>query len=339
MITYLLRRLGLALITVWAISVLAFVTIHLPPGDFATTYVEEMLGGGAYGTPQIIDTPQEKMIEDALRREFGLDQPIVVQYAKWAWEFVRLDFGVSLAYRRPVREVISERLLMTVILASVTAMFAWSLAIPIGIYAALRQHKWEDYTFTFIGFIGLAVPDFLLALIMMYMAFQYLDLSIGGLFSDDYAVAPWSVGRVVDLMSHMWIAAVVVDTAGTAALIRVMRANLLDELHKPYVVTARAKGLGEWKIILKYPVRIALNPLVSTMGYLLPFLMSGSIIVSIVLSLPTEGPLLYAALLSEDFFVSATILFVLGFLTVIGTLISDIALGILDPRIRYVGSR
>ena len=279
------------------------------------------------------------MIEDALRREFGLDQPIVVQYAKWAWEFVRLDFGVSLAYRRPVREVISERLLMTVILASVTAMFAWSLAIPIGIYAALRQHKWEDYTFTFIGFIGLAVPDFLLALIMMYMAFQYLDLSIGGLFSDDYAVAPWSVGRVVDLMSHMWIAAVVVDTAGTAALIRVMRANLLDELHKPYVVTARAKGLGEWKIILKYPVRIALNPLVSTMGYLLPFLMSGSIIVSIVLSLPTEGPLLYAALLSEDFFVSATILFVLGFLTVIGTLISDIALGILDPRIRYVGSR
>ena len=279
------------------------------------------------------------MIEDALRVEFGLDQPLVVQYAKWAWKFVRLDFGTSLAYRRPVREVISERLLMTVILASVTAMFAWSLAIPIGIYAALRQHKWEDYTFTFIGFIGLAVPDFLLALIMMYMAYQYLDLSIGGLFSDDYAVAPWSVGRVVDLMSHMWIAAVVVGTAGTAALIRVMRANLLDELHKPYVVTARAKGLREWKIILKYPVRIALNPLVSTMGYLLPYLMSGSIIVSIVLSLPTEGPLLYAALLSEDFFVSATVLFVLGFLTVIGTLISDIALGVLDPRIRYVGSR
>ena len=339
MIAYLLRRLGLALITVWAISVLSFVTIHLPPGDFATTYVEQMLGGGALGATQIIDTPQEKMIEDALRREFGLDQPIVVQYAKWAWKFVRLDFGVSLAYQRPVREVISERLLMTVILASVTAIFAWSLAIPIGIYAALRQHRWQDYTLTFIGFIGLAVPDFLLALLMMYLAFQYLDLSIGGLFSDEYALAPWSVGRVVDLMSHMWIAAVVVGTAGTAALIRVMRANLLDELNKPYVVTARAKGLREWKIILKYPVRIALNPLVSTMGYLLPFLMSGSIIVSIVLSLPTEGPLLYAALLSEDYFVSATILFVLGFLTVVGTLISDIALGFLDPRIRYVGSR
>ena len=299
-----------------------------------------MLGGANPGSGSpIIDTPQEKLLEDALRREFGLDQPVVVQYGKWAWKFVRLDFGVSLAYRRPVREIISERLLMTVILASVTAMFAWSLAIPIGIYTALRHNRWEDYTFTFIGFVGLAVPDFLFALLLMYVAFQYLDMSIGGLFSDDYAVAAWSVGRVVDLMSHMWIAALVVGTAGTAALIRVMRANLLDELNKPYVVTARAKGLREWKVILKYPVRIALNPLVSTMGYLLPFLMSGSIIVSIVLSLPTEGPLLYGALVSADYFVSATILFVLGFLTVIGTLLSDIALGILDPRIRYVGSR
>ena len=338
MIGYLLRRVGLALVTVWAISVICFVTITLPPGDFASTYVEQMMGS-AEGGVSLVDTPEEKLIEDALRRDFGLDQPLVVQYAKWAWKFVRLDFGVSLGYQRPVREVISERLLMTIILAGVTAVFAWSLAIPIGIYSALRQHSWEDYTFTFIGFIGLAVPDFLLALILMYMAFQYLDLSIGGLFSDEYAVAPWSGGRVVDLMSHMWIPAIVVGTAGTAALIRVMRANLLDELNKPYVVTARGKGLKEWKIILKYPVRIALNPLVSTMGYLLPALMSGSIVVSIVLSLPTEGPLLYAALLGEDLFVSATILFVLGFLTVVGTLISDIALGILDPRIRYVNSR
>ena len=299
-----------------------------------------MMGGSGWeGGGAVVDTPEERLIEDALRREFGLEQPLVVQYAKWAWKFVRFDFGISLTYRRPVWEVISERLLMTVILAGITAVFAWSLAIPIGIYSALRQHKWEDYTFTFIGFIGLAVPDFLLALLLMYMAYQYLDMSIGGLFSDEYAVAPWSVARVVDLMSHMWIAAAVVGTAGTAALIRVMRANLLDELNKPYVVTARAKGLSEWRIILKYPVRIALNPLVSTMGYLLPFLMSGSIIVSIVLSLPTEGPLLFTALINEDFFVSATILFVLGFLTVIGTLISDIALGILDPRIRYVGNR
>jgi peptide/nickel transport system permease protein len=283
-----------------------------------------------------VDTPEERMVEDALRQEFGLNQHIVVQYAKWAWKFVRLDFGVSISYRRPVKEVVEERLLMTVILAATTAIFAWGLAIPIGIYTALRQHRWEDYTFTFIGFVGLAVPDFLLALLLMYTAFQYFDMSIGGLFTDEYAVAPWSLGRVVDLMSHLWIAAIVVGTAGTAALIRVMRANLLDELNKPYVVTARAKGLREWRIILKYPVRIALNPLVSTMGYLLPFLMSGSIIVSIVLSLPTEGPLLYNSLLVEDFFVSATILFVLGFLTVMGTLLSDIALAILDPRIRYV---
>jgi peptide/nickel transport system permease protein len=337
MIGYLIRRLGLALITIWAISVISFVTVHLPPGDFATTYVEQMLsGGGLGGGRSIVDTPQERMIEDALRQEFGLNQHIVVQYAKWAWKFVRLDFGVSISYRRPVKEVVEERLLMTVILAATTAIFAWGLAIPIGIYTALRQHRWEDYTFTFIGFVGLAVPDFLLALLLMYTAFQYFDMSIGGLFTDEYAVAPWSLGRVVDLMSHLWIAAIVVGTAGTAALIRVMRANLLDELNKPYVVTARAKGLREWRIILKYPVRIALNPLVSTMGYLLPFLMSGSIIVSIVLSLPTEGPLLYNSLLVEDFFVSATILFVLGFLTVMGTLLSDIALAILDPRIRYV---
>ena len=337
MIAYLLRRLGLALITVWAISILSFISIQLPPGDFATTYVEQMMNSTLGGGRSIVDTPQEKMIEDAIRLEFGLDQPLIVQYGKWAWKFVRLDFGTSISYRRPVREVVSERLLMTVFLAGVTAMFAWGVAIPIGIYSALRQHSWEDYTFTFIGFLGLAVPDFLLALVLMYVAFQYLDLSIGGLFSDEYAVAPWSIAKLVDFMSHLWIAALVVGTAGTAALIRVMRANLLDELNKPYVVTARAKGMREWRIILKYPVRIALNPLVSTMGYLLPFLMSGSIIVSIVLSLPTEGPLLYSSLLVEDYFVSATILFVLGFLTVIGTLLSDIALGILDPRIRYVG--
>ena len=340
MIGYVLRRLGLAFITVWAISVLCFITTALPPGDFASNYVEYMMGGSVLGGGRdLVDTPEEKKLEDALRLEFGLDRPLFVQYAKWAWKFVRLDFGISIAYRRPVREVVTERLLMTVIVAATTAVFAWSLAIPIGIYTALRQHRWEDYTFTFIGFIGLAVPDFLLALLLMYLAYQYLDLSIGGLFSDEYAVAPWSVARVVDMLAHLWIVAIVVGTAGTAALIRVMRANLLDELNKPYVVTARAKGLQEWRIILKYPVRIALNPLVSTMGYLLPFLMSGSIIVSIVLSLPTEGPLLYTSLLNEDYFISATILFVLGALTVIGTLISDIALGILDPRIRYVGSR
>jgi peptide/nickel transport system permease protein len=224
---------------------------------------------------------------------------------------------------------------MTVILAGTTALFAWGLSIPIGVYSAVRQHSIEDYTFTLIGFLGLAVPDFLLALWLLWITFTYFpDLSIGGLFSPEYLEAPWSFARLVDLGKHLWIAAFVVGTAGTAALIRVMRANLLDELNKPYVVTARAKGLPEWKLILKYPVRMALNPLVSTLGYLLPVLMSGSVIVSVVLGLPTEGPLLLRALLAEDMFVSATIVLLLGALTVIGTLMSDILLGVLDPRIR-----
>lgn len=332
MLQYLVRRVVVAIITIWAISVISFIVIQLPPGDFVTTYVEIQVGG-----PAMMGTPAGQVIEKALRAEYGLDQPIFVQYARWAWKFVRGDFGISLEYKRPVREIVGERLLMTVILAATTALFAWALSIPIGIYSAMRRYKWEDYTVTFIGFLGLATPDFLLALLLLWFGFRlFPDHSIGGLFSPEYRVHPWTIGRVVDLLSHLWIAAIVVGTAGTAALIRVMRANLLDELNKPYVVTARAKGLNEWKVILKYPVRIALNPLVSTMGYLLPFLMSGSIIVSVVLSLPTEGPLLLKSLIAEDLFTSATILFVLGALTVIGTLLSDILLGILDPRIRYV---
>ena len=332
MLAYIIRRFLLALLTVWFISVLSFVIIQLPPGDFATNYVEQQMGG-----PNLVGTPAARVIERALRKDYGLDQPLFVQYVKWFWKFVRLDFGISLEFRRPVREVVGERLFMTVILAGTTAFLAWGLSIPIGVYSALRQHKWEDYTVTFVGFLGLAVPDFLLALLLLWFTFRlFPDHSIGGLFSPEYRVAPWSWGRIVDLGSHLWIAAFVVGTAGTAALIRVMRANLLDELQKPYVITARAKGLSEWRVILKYPVRIALNPIVSTMGYLLPFLMSGSIIVSVVLSLPTEGPLLLRSLLAEDLFTSATILFVLGSLTVIGTFLSDIALGLLDPRIRYV---
>ena len=259
---------------------------------------------------------------------------MIVQYAKWAWKLLHFDLGISLEFRQPVRQVIGERLLMTVILAGSTALMAWALSIPIGIYSAMRQHSLEDYTVTFIGFLGLAVPDFLLALVLLWISFTVFDQSIGGLFSPHYLDKPWSIGRVVDLLSHLWIAALVVGTAGTAALIRVMRANLLDELRKPYVVTARSKGLAEWKVILKYPVRIALNPLVSTMGYLLPFLMSGSIIVSVVLGLPTEGPILLRALLTEDLFVSSSIVLLLGILTVIGTFISDIILALIDPRIR-----
>ena len=332
MLTFIIRRSLLALLTIWALSVISFIVIQLPPGDFVDTYILDLVQGGAQGaetTPAMLD------LATALRTQFGLDKPVYVQYSKWMWKVVRGDLGRSLVFQKPVSEIIAERLLMTIILAGTTALFAWGLSIPIGIYSAVRQHSIEDYTFTFLGFIGLAVPDFLLALWLLWVTFTYFpDHEIGGLFSREYIEAEWSWGRVKNLISHLWIAAFVVGTAGTAALIRVMRANLLDELHKPYVITARAKGLAEWKLIMKYPVRLALNPLVSTLGYLLPVLMSGSVIVSVVLSLPTEGPLLLKALLAEDLFVSAAIVLLLGTLTVIGTLMSDILLGMLDPRIR-----
>jgi peptide/nickel transport system permease protein len=334
MLTFIIRRAFLALITIWALTVISFVVIQLPPGDFVDSYVQQLLeGGGGPGSGG--NVVMEESLGRALRAQYGLDKPMIVRYFKWLWAAVQGDFGRSLEFQKPVYEIVSERLLMTIILAGTTALFAWGLSIPIGIYSAVRQHSIEDYTVTFIGFMGLAVPDFLLALWLLWITFAYFpEHTIGGLFSPEYIEAPWSFGRVVDLASHLWIAAFVVGTAGTAALIRVMRANLLDELNKPYVVTARAKGLPEWKLILKYPVRLALNPLVSTLGYLLPVLMSGSIIVSVVLGLPTEGPLLLRALLAEDLFVSAAIVMMLGTLTVIGTLISDIFLGLLDPRIR-----
>jgi len=334
MLTLIIRRAFLALITIWALTVISFVVIQLPPGDFVDSYVQQLLeGGGGPGSGG--NVVMEESLGRALRAQYGLDKPMIVRYFKWLWAAVQGDFGRSLEFQKPVYEIVSERLLMTIILAGTTALFAWGLSIPIGIYSAVRQHSIEDYTVTFIGFMGLAVPDFLLALWLLWITFAYFpEHTIGGLFSPEYIEAPWSFGRVVDLASHLWIAAFVVGTAGTAALIRVMRANLLDELNKPYVVTARAKGLPEWKLILKYPVRLAMNPLVSTLGYLLPVLMSGSIIVSVVLGLPTEGPLLLRALLAEDLFVSAAIVMMLGTLTVIGTLISDIFLGLLDPRIR-----
>ena len=328
MLTFIIRRALLALLTIWALSLISFVIITLPPGDFVSGYIERVMGADAATSEGAAE------LERSLRSQYGLDQPMIVQYAKWFWKVLRFDLGWSLEFQLPVKQVIGERLLLTVVLAGSTAIMAWALSIPIGIYSAMRQHSIEDYTVTFIGFIGLAVPDFLLALILLWISVTVFDQSVGGLLSPHYLDKPWTVGKVVDLLSHLWIAALVVGTAGTAALIRVMRANLLDELRKPYVVTARSKGLAEWKLIFKYPVRIALNPLVSTMGYLLPFLMSGSIIVSVVLSLPTEGPILLRALLTEDLFVSSSIVLLLGTLSVVGTFISDILLGLLDPRIR-----
>ena len=310
---------------------ISWVIIELPPGDYIDIYILDLTGGTANFNEATLGNTE---MREALSQQFGLDKPTYIRYGKWVWRMFHGDLGNSLEFVKPVTEVVGERLLLTVILALTTATLAWGLAVPIGIYSAVRQNSPEDYVFTFIGFLGLAVPDFLLALWLLWISFAYFDQSVGGLFSPEYMVAPWSFARVWDLITHLWIAAFVVGTAGTAALIRVMRANLLDELNKPYVITARAKGLLEWKVILKYPVRLALNPLVSTLGYLLPFLISGSIIVSVVLNLPTEGPLLLRALLVEDMFISATIVLVLGAMTVIGTFLSDVLLSLIDPRIR-----
>jgi len=273
----------------------------------------------------------------ALSAEFGMDQPSYIRYGKWMWSLLQGDLGISFVSwdtLTSTREVIGDRLWLTVVLTAFTVVFTWTLSIPIGIYSAVRQHSVGDYVATFVGFSGLAVPDFLLGLVLMYLAYAYLNQSVGGLFSADYSNAPWDMAKVWDLIKHLWIPALVLGTSGTASLIRIMRNNLLDELGKPYVVTARAKGLSPLRLILKYPVRVAVNPLVSTIGYLLPSLVSGSVIVSVVLSLPTIGPVLLTSIQIEDIYVAGFIVFMLGVLTVIGTLLSDIALAIVDPRIR-----
>lgn len=333
MVKFLVRRLLLAIPTVLAISALTFISIQLPPGDFASNYLESILAGPE-GLPK---ANYDRSMEEALRKEFGLDQPQVVQYVKWLWRVAHLDLGISVGYgtRTPITDVIGDKLVNTVIIAVGTILFTWVLAIPIGIYSAVRHNTLGDHTVTFIGFLGLAIPDFLLALTLMWLGFVWFDWDIGGLFSLKYLSAPWSWDKFVDMLKHIWIPALVLGTAGTAGLIRVLRNNLLDELNKPYVVAARARGLSEWKLVLKYPVRLALNPFISTVGYLLPFIFSGSILVSIVLSLPTVGPILLESLLAEDLFLSSAILLALGLLTVLGTLISDILLVILDPRIRF----
>jgi peptide/nickel transport system permease protein len=325
MLTYIARRVVLAFFTVWAVSVLAFVIIQLPPGDYITSYIAQMAATGSIVTEQEAEN---------LRIQYGLDQPIYVQYYKWIAMLVQGNFGMSMEWRRPVAEVIGDRLWLTMIVSFAALLLTWVLALPIGIYSAVRQYSLADYSFTFLGFIGLAVPNFLLALVILYFGFVFFDANIGGLFSVEYQDAPWSMAKIWDMAKHLPIPALILGLAGTAQQIRIMRANLLDELRKPYVVTARAKGLSEAKVIARYPVRVALNPFASTIGYLFPYIVSGSIIVSLVLSLPTVGPLLLKALIAQDMFLAGTIVLMLGIMTVIGTLISDIILVWIDPRIR-----
>jgi peptide/nickel transport system permease protein len=329
-LTYLVQRLILALLTVWAISVLSFVIIQLPPGDYITSYIAQMSASGG--------TVSEQEAE-ALRQEYGLDKPMVVQYLRWMKQVLQGRFGMAMEWRRPVSEVIGDRLWLTMVVSVAAILLTWLLALPIGIYSAVRQYSIGDYVATFVGFIGLAVPSFMLALVLMYLGFRYFNMSIGGLFSDEFVEAPWSVARVWDLVKHLPLPALILGLAGTAQLIRIMRANLLDELRKPYVMTARARGVPERRVILKYPVRVALNPFASTVGYLLPYVVSGSIIVSLVLSLPTVGPLLLKALVAQDMFLAGTIVLLLGVLTVVGTFLSDLLLLWIDPRIRMEGKR
>jgi peptide/nickel transport system permease protein len=325
MIAYVTRRLILALVTIWAISVISYAIIQLPPGDFVDSYIANLSASGSMVSAQEAD---------AMREQYGLNRPIWVQYWKWISRVVRGDFGMSMEWNRPVTEVIGDRIWLTIVISIAAIILTWGIALPIGIYSAVRQYSIADYIFTFVGFVGLAVPNFLLALIILYLAFRYFDASIGGLFSPAYELAPWSWGKIWDLTLHLPLPALILALAGTAQLIRIMRANLLDELRRPYVTTARARGLPEWRVIMKYPVRAALNPFASTIGYLLPFVVSGSIVVSLVLSLPTVGPLLLRSLVAQDMFLAGAIVLFLGVLTVIGTFLSDLVLMWIDPRIR-----
>ena len=335
MVAYIIRRIFMSMFTIWAISVLTFVIIELPPGDQVDRFneIKSSRRQGALPDPEKIEF---------LRSYLGLDQPQYVRYLKWIVNLAQGDLGLSFQHRQevdmPVKQLIEDRLWLTIALTGFTVLVTWTFAIPIGIYSAVRQHSVGDYVFTFLGFTGLAVPDFLLGLVLMYVAFAYFDMSVGGLNSANYINSPWDLARFRDLLNHLWIPAIVLGTSGTAGLIRVMRNNLLDELGKPYVATARAKGLPSVKAILKYPVRVAINPLISTVGYLLPALVSGSIIVSVVLSLPTLGPLLLEGILAEDVYLSGFIILMAGVLTVVGTLISDILLAVVDPRIKYATS-
>jgi peptide/nickel transport system permease protein len=323
---FILKRIAFMIPTLVLISIVAFIIIQLPPGDYLTTVIAQLTADGGTVDPQQVQ---------ALRERYGLGDPIYVQYYKWISGIVlRGDFGQSFQWDRPVAALVMERLPMTMLIAIGTLFVTWVIAFPVGVYSAVKQYSIGDYLATTVGFIGIAVPNFMIALVLMYIGFAFFGQSVGGLFSPQYVDAPWSFAKFLDLLAHLWVPIVVLGTAGTAALIRILRANLLDELHKPYVVAARARGVPENVMILKYPLRVALNPFISTIGWILPMLVSGDIVVGRVLSLPTTGPLLLNALVSQDMYLAGSIILIVSVLTVIGTLVSDILLAWLDPRVR-----
>lgn len=326
MAVYILRRVLIMIPTLIAISILSFAIIQLPPGDFLTSYMAQLSQEG--------DLVDEAEIE-ALRKRYGLGQPVYVQYWKWVSGIVtRGDWGQSMEWQKPVRELIWERLGLTVALSMSALLVSWFIAIPIGVFSATHQYSVLDYAMTAFSFIGLGIPGFLLALIVLYLAHSQLNMNVGGLFSDEYMLAPWNWAKVWDLLKHIWVPMIIVAISSTAGNIRITRANLLDELNKPYVETARAKGVQEARLIWKYPVRVAMNPFFSTVGWSLASLISGTTLVAMVLSLQTTGPMLLRALTAQDMYLAGTFLWLLSALTIIGTLISDILLALVDPRIR-----
>jgi len=326
LLAYIIRRILWAIPFFFAVSLVAFALIQAPPGDYMTTFAATLAASG-----DIVD--QERL--EALRERYGLNQPFIVQYWKWISGVVQGDFGISFEWQQPVSELIWERMALSVTLEVSTLLFTWAVALPIGIYSAVKKYSIGDYVATTIGFLGLATPSFLIALVLMYIGVVYFGAEVSGLFSQAYQNAPWSWGKALDLLSHLWIPILILGASHSASLIRIMRANLLDELNKPYVTTARAKGLSELDLILKYPVRLALNPFVSTIGWAFPQLVSGAVITAFVLSLPTAGPLLLQALLAQDMYLAGAFILLLCCLTVVGMLVSDILLAVIDPRIRY----
>jgi peptide/nickel transport system permease protein len=326
MLRYVLNRLILFIPTLFVVSLTVFFVIQLPPGDYVTSIIVQLEQSGE-------DVDQALLT--SLRKRYGLDEPMYVRYFRWIKNIVlKGNFGYSLAYRRPVGELIWERLLWTFIISLGSIIIIWLIAFPVGVYSATHQYSLLDYVFTFFGFVGRGVPNFMIALILMWLGFAWLGWDIGGLFSQELRDAPWGVKKFVDLLKHIWVPLVVLSMSGTAGLIRTMRANLLDELHKPYVISARARGLSERKVIWKYPVRVALIPFISSVGQTLPRLISGATIISVVLSLPTTGPLMLRALLSQDMYLAGSFLLLLSTLTITGTFVSDILLAWVDPRIR-----
>jgi len=326
MFSYIMRRVLLMIPTLFFVSIVSFICIQLPPGDYLTSYVATLRTQG--------DNIQEEAIA-YMRESYGLGQPVYVQYAKWITGIVmRNDWGQSMEWQKPVKDLIWERLGLTIILSLVSLFVSWFVAIPIGVYSATHQYSLPDYIMTIISFVGVGVPGFLLALLVMYFAQTKLNLNVGGLFSEKYILAPWTMDKAMDMFRHLWIPVVILAVEGTAGGIRTTRANLLDELNKPYVELARAKGLTEQRLLWKYPVRVALNPFFSTVGWSLASLISGATLISVVLSLQTTGPMQLRALMSQDMYLAGSFLLLLSVLTVIGTLISDILLAWVDPRIR-----